>query len=286
MAGPCSGLSPWARAPASGLVQRSSRPWRRSDSVLVTASSQSDTPRFPSHPPPQPHLQQPTVAHRAASISAAAVLALGGMLELAPPADAVLVSPNAAIARSADAALRRSIPAVNRNVKVIQDRLEEVQYLLRIPQVRLCGRGGPLQPRTRRLRRCDPRGVSLARTPRSASPTGPCPATWTRPWPCSRRGRPCWTARRCRPGPRCTVLCLEQRAGPCSPVLLVACCVSSAARPPSACFALLAGRGRAGRAVRQPAAPASLHQVSPSISASARQHRGAPDAAWRSLPAR
>lgn len=39
-------------------------------------------------------------------------------------------------ARSVDAALRRAIPAFNPEVKKIQRSLEEVQYLLRIPQVR------------------------------------------------------------------------------------------------------------------------------------------------------
>ncbi|KAG2432024.1 hypothetical protein HYH02_013094 [Chlamydomonas schloesseri] len=52
----------------------------------------------------------------------------------AGPAEAVLNSPNAQIARSVDAALRRAIPAFNPQVKKIQRSLEEVQYLLRIPQ--------------------------------------------------------------------------------------------------------------------------------------------------------
>ncbi|GFR50671.1 hypothetical protein Agub_g12923 [Astrephomene gubernaculifera] len=50
------------------------------------------------------------------------------------PALAVLNSPNAQIARSVDSALRRSIPAFNTDVKEIQQSLEDVQYLLRIPQ--------------------------------------------------------------------------------------------------------------------------------------------------------
>ncbi|GLC36069.1 hypothetical protein PLESTF_000972600 [Pleodorina starrii] len=50
------------------------------------------------------------------------------------PALAVLNSPNAQIARSVDAALRRSIPAFNPDVKTIQKSLEDVQYFLRIPQ--------------------------------------------------------------------------------------------------------------------------------------------------------
>ena len=37
-------------------------------------------------------------------------------------------------ARSVDAALRRSIPAFNRDVKDVQNRMEDVSFKLRIPQ--------------------------------------------------------------------------------------------------------------------------------------------------------
>jgi hypothetical protein len=50
------------------------------------------------------------------------------------PAHAVLVNPNAQIARSADAALRRATPAFNDDVKALQRKLEDIQFLLRIPQ--------------------------------------------------------------------------------------------------------------------------------------------------------
>ncbi|GIL50914.1 hypothetical protein Vafri_7000 [Volvox africanus] len=62
-------------------------------------------------------------------LAASAVLLSGSS-----PALAVLNSPNAQIARSVDAALRRSIPAFNPDVKSIQKNLEDVQYFLRIPQ--------------------------------------------------------------------------------------------------------------------------------------------------------
>ena len=40
----------------------------------------------------------------------------------------------AVAARSVDAALRRSIPAFNRDVKDVQNRMEDVSFKLRIPQ--------------------------------------------------------------------------------------------------------------------------------------------------------
>jgi cyclophilin family peptidyl-prolyl cis-trans isomerase len=50
------------------------------------------------------------------------------------PADALLNSPAARIPRTPEAALRRSIPAFNQDVKSIQKELESIQYKLRIPQ--------------------------------------------------------------------------------------------------------------------------------------------------------
>lgn len=72
----------------------------------------------------------------AAGVAAAALLALGA---LPPPAEAVLANPRAAVARSADVALRRSIPAFNADVAAVQERLEAVAFKLRIPQVGWCG---------------------------------------------------------------------------------------------------------------------------------------------------
>ncbi|KAG0497129.1 hypothetical protein HPP92_001820 [Vanilla planifolia] len=48
-------------------------------------------------------------------------------------ANAVLYSPDAKVPRTGELALRRAIPA-NANMKAIQDSLEEISYLLRIPQ--------------------------------------------------------------------------------------------------------------------------------------------------------
>lgn len=72
----------------------------------------------------------------AAAQQSAAATALSALLLLSPmaqpgPAHAVLQSPNAQIARSVDAALRRSIPAFNPVAAKLQKTLEEIQYLLR-----------------------------------------------------------------------------------------------------------------------------------------------------------
>ncbi|XP_020095800.1 peptidyl-prolyl cis-trans isomerase CYP37, chloroplastic [Ananas comosus] len=52
---------------------------------------------------------------------------------LIPSANAVLYSPETKIPRTGELALRRAIPA-NANMKAIQDSLEDISYLLRIPQ--------------------------------------------------------------------------------------------------------------------------------------------------------
>ena len=71
------------------------------------------------------------LARLVATGAAAAALTLGS----APgPAAALLNSPNAQIPRSAEAALRRSIPAFNGDVREIQSTLERVAFKLRIPQ--------------------------------------------------------------------------------------------------------------------------------------------------------
>ncbi|PNH03265.1 Peptidyl-prolyl cis-trans isomerase CYP37, chloroplastic [Tetrabaena socialis] len=76
--------------------------------------------------------QDPGARARAAlaAITVSAAILLGG----GSPADAVLSSPNAKISRTVDSALRRSIPAFNPEVKVVQDQLERIAYYLRIPQ--------------------------------------------------------------------------------------------------------------------------------------------------------
>lgn len=51
-----------------------------------------------------------------------------------PDADALLASPKTQVPRTAEAALRRSVPAFNRKVYALQKDLENIAYQLRIPQ--------------------------------------------------------------------------------------------------------------------------------------------------------
>lgn len=79
--------------------------------------------------------QQPVkFAQQAAGSLAALYMAVCGGLLAPLPAEALLSSPNAQIARSSDAALRRAIPASNTDVRTIQTKLEGIQFKLRIPQ--------------------------------------------------------------------------------------------------------------------------------------------------------
>ncbi|XP_061351866.1 peptidyl-prolyl cis-trans isomerase CYP37, chloroplastic-like [Gastrolobium bilobum] len=52
---------------------------------------------------------------------------------VSPAAKAVLYSPDTKVPRTGEVALRKAIPA-NANMKAIQDTLEDISYLLRIPQ--------------------------------------------------------------------------------------------------------------------------------------------------------
>ena len=72
-------------------------------------------------------------ARAAGALAGVAVLATGAGAGPGP-AEAVLVSPNAQVPRSVPAALRRAVPAVDPDSKRVQDSLENVAYLLRIPQ--------------------------------------------------------------------------------------------------------------------------------------------------------
>ncbi|CAI5518212.1 unnamed protein product [Closterium sp. Naga37s-1] len=65
-----------------------------------------------------------------APVSAAFVL----LLAQPPAAEAILLSPDTKVPRNADVALRRAVPVVNEAVRKIQDELEEISTLMRIPQ--------------------------------------------------------------------------------------------------------------------------------------------------------
>ncbi|CAL5072112.1 unnamed protein product [Urochloa decumbens] len=65
--------------------------------------------------------------------SAAAALAIAAQISVSLPAEAVLYSPDTKIPRTGELALRKAIPA-NPSMKIIQESLEDISYLLRIPQ--------------------------------------------------------------------------------------------------------------------------------------------------------
>lgn len=84
-------------------------------------------------------LHEATRGGRQAAVACLAALQLGVVplaLDIATPApsSARLNSPNAQIPRSVEAALRRSIPAFNKDVKDVQARMEDISFKLRIPQ--------------------------------------------------------------------------------------------------------------------------------------------------------
>ena len=70
-------------------------------------------------------------SHRALGIASAAGLASA---LAAPPAEAALSNPNTRLPRNGVAALRRAVPSINEDAGVVQSKLEEAAYLLRIPQ--------------------------------------------------------------------------------------------------------------------------------------------------------
>ncbi|CAM0906321.1 unnamed protein product [Alopecurus aequalis] len=65
--------------------------------------------------------------------SAVAALAIIAQISVALPANAILYSPDTNVPRTGELALRRAIPA-NPSMKTIQESLEDISYLLRIPQ--------------------------------------------------------------------------------------------------------------------------------------------------------
>ncbi|KAL5197843.1 hypothetical protein ABZP36_001355 [Zizania latifolia] len=64
---------------------------------------------------------------------AVAALACIAQISMSLPANAILYSPDTNVPRTGELALRRAIPA-NPNMKTIQESLEDISYLLRIPQ--------------------------------------------------------------------------------------------------------------------------------------------------------
>ena len=64
----------------------------------------------------------------------AAQLLAAAFVLTAAPVDAALVNPNTRLPRTAEVALRRAIPALNKETRAVQAKLEDVLFLLRIPQ--------------------------------------------------------------------------------------------------------------------------------------------------------
>ena len=100
-------------------VKQHCRYWRRSH--LVTHSAL--------HRDCQQQQQQQPVQHAADALAATSRAVCAGLVALIlatapPPADAVMALPRGQLPRTAEIALRRSIPAFNPDVKDIQDKLE------------------------------------------------------------------------------------------------------------------------------------------------------------------
>ncbi|KAI8474603.1 MAG: cyclophilin-type peptidyl-prolyl cis-trans isomerase [Monoraphidium minutum] len=82
------------------------------------------------HKPPGARARSLAARSLAAALAAAHVLAAAAP----PPAAALLSSPGAQVPRSPEAALRRATPAFNADVQTLQRRMENIAFLLRIPQ--------------------------------------------------------------------------------------------------------------------------------------------------------
>ena len=72
--------------------------------------------------------QRANISQQVAGSLAALYISICGGLLAPLPAEALLSSPNAQIARSVDAALRRAIPVANTDVRSIQTKLEVRQH--------------------------------------------------------------------------------------------------------------------------------------------------------------
>lgn len=114
-------LTARASAPLARARSRAT-PARRARVQTLTRAQKSDDARDGDQP------------HPLATSLASAVVALAIALTSADSAPAALNNPNTRLPRSARAALRRAVPAVNEETRAVQIRLEDAAYLLRIPQ--------------------------------------------------------------------------------------------------------------------------------------------------------
>jgi len=76
--------------------------------------------------------QEAAVRAAALALTVAQLTSIGAAMP--PAAEALLSSPKTQIARTPDAALRRSVPAFNPVLGEAQSKMEDIAYLLRIPQ--------------------------------------------------------------------------------------------------------------------------------------------------------
>ena len=86
-------------------------------------------------PPTSPSRRSALLSAAAAALAPSAATSAASLFFLPPPAaNALLTSPNARLPRTPEAALRRSVPAVNPDVAAARAALESVAFKLRIPQ--------------------------------------------------------------------------------------------------------------------------------------------------------
>lgn len=110
------------------MALKSTRPTRPRPCAARTRTAARATSDH--RPPPNHKPRLPAAAERAAALCLSAIILAVTPLD----ADALLASPKRDLPRSAEAALRRSIPSFNPHVAALQSELESVQRYLRIPQ--------------------------------------------------------------------------------------------------------------------------------------------------------
>nr|CAB3504802.1 unnamed protein product [Digitaria exilis] len=125
------GARPTAHAPSSAASKP--RAGRAQLNLRRGSCTGRLIPRASHHRPQHPACAAEVRAPELWLRSAAAALAIAAQISVSLPADAVLYSPDTKIPRTGELALRKAIPA-NPNMKTIQESLEDISYLLRIPQ--------------------------------------------------------------------------------------------------------------------------------------------------------
>ncbi|KAM0898615.1 hypothetical protein ACQ4PT_021786 [Festuca glaucescens] len=120
--------APVAAAGGSKFVEWTNRPSRHRGIRCGVARASRSRPHYPSSAAWTAKDGVPELLK-----SAVAALAIIAQISVALPANAILYSPDTNVPRTGELALRRAIPA-NPSMKTIQESLEDISYLLRIPQ--------------------------------------------------------------------------------------------------------------------------------------------------------